>query len=33
MTSITVRDLRTSDIVRYGKLCQRFLWHQLTLAS
>ena len=31
--SMTMPDPQTSDSVRYGKLCQRFLWHQLALTS
>jgi len=33
LTSITLPDPQISECVRYGKWCQRFLWHQLALAS
>jgi len=36
LTSITMPDPQTRKLaicVRYRKWCQRFLWHQLTLAS
>jgi len=33
LTSVTMPGRKLAICVKYGKLCQRFLWHQLALAS